>query len=260
MKNKRGDSFKYKSLRQRAEIVLSKTKKKKASIQPDVDIQELFHENELLKTELKLQYEDLKTAKMQVISFDKQLSDLRANTCQNIPSGFVCLSLDGNIDQLNDKAAKLFGRKKNELVSANIKQFITQDSLPVFNAFLTDLLKEEIQKNCEIWLTPPEGALHFVIMEGIISQDKLKYLITMIDISGKKNTGNTLLGNEERYRHLVELSPNGIAIYQEGHFVYVNPAGIKMLRAKDLQDLIGKPVLSIVHPESMDGVIKRIKL
>ena len=196
MRKKSVDSFKYKSLRQRAEIVLNKRKKEKASVKPAIDVSELFHENELLKTELNLQSKDLKISKMQVISFDKQLSNLRANTYQNIPSGFVSLSLDGNIDHLNDKAAKLLGRKQNELVSANIKQFITQDSLPVFNTFLIDLLNEGIQKNCEIWMNPFEGALHFVLMEGIISQDKLKYLITMIDISGKKNTSNTLLGNE----------------------------------------------------------------
>ena len=69
-----------------------------------------------------------------------------------------------------------------------------------------------------------------------------------------------LLDSEKRFRTLIELSPCGIAIYQDGLFVYVNPSGLALIGAKVQQQLIGKPVLSIVHPDSKNAVIKRMRL
>jgi PAS domain S-box-containing protein len=53
----------------------------------------------------------------------------------------------------------------------------------------------------------------------------------------------------DHYRQLVELSPDGIAIYSDGVIVYINQAGAKLLGADNADQLVGKPVMDIVHPE-----------
>jgi PAS domain S-box-containing protein len=58
----------------------------------------------------------------------------------------------------------------------------------------------------------------------------------------------------------VELSPTGIAIYQYGNFVYINKAGLAIMGCNEPVELLGKPVLSIVHPESRKAAIKRMLL
>lgn len=60
--------------------------------------------------------------------------------------------------------------------------------------------------------------------------------------------------NEERYRTLVELSPDGIAIVSEGRFVFVNPAGLFQLGAGKASDLLDTPLMERVHPASREGV------
>jgi PAS domain S-box-containing protein len=57
------------------------------------------------------------------------------------------------------------------------------------------------------------------------------------------------VGLEERYRELVELAPDLIAIHQDGKFVYINDAGMKTLGAKSANELIGKDVLSVIPPK-----------
>jgi two-component system, cell cycle sensor histidine kinase and response regulator CckA len=60
--------------------------------------------------------------------------------------------------------------------------------------------------------------------------------------------------SEERYRSLVELSPDAIVVHHEGKFTYVNPAAVKLWGASSPDDLIGRSVLDVVHPDYVDHV------
>jgi diguanylate cyclase (GGDEF)-like protein/PAS domain S-box-containing protein len=55
--------------------------------------------------------------------------------------------------------------------------------------------------------------------------------------------------SEERYRLLVELSPDGIAIHDGEAFVFINPTGARVLGAANPAQLVGKPVFDFVHPD-----------
>lgn len=65
--------------------------------------------------------------------------------------------------------------------------------------------------------------------------------------------------SEERYRQLVEYSPDAIAVHSEGKLVFVNAAAVKLLGAGKAEDLLGKPVIDVVHPEYRDLVLERIR-
>ncbi len=64
--------------------------------------------------------------------------------------------------------------------------------------------------------------------------------------------------SEVRYRQLVDFSPDAIAVHSGGKIVFVNPAAVKMMGAKNAKELIGKPTLEMVHPEYRDVVKKRM--
>ena len=65
--------------------------------------------------------------------------------------------------------------------------------------------------------------------------------------------------NEERYRLVVELSPLMIAIHSRETYVYVNPAGISLLGAKVPEELIGRSIYDIIHPDDWAIVEDRVK-
>jgi len=54
--------------------------------------------------------------------------------------------------------------------------------------------------------------------------------------------------SEERYRQLVELSPEGIGVEKDDKIVFLNTAAARMLSAKSRAELIGRPILDFVHP------------
>jgi PAS domain S-box-containing protein len=78
------------------------------------------------------------------------------------------------------------------------------------------------------------------------------------DITDHKRSEVHLQESEERYRRLVEFSPDAIMVHSCGKFVYVNPAAIKLLSAHDASELLGKPVLDIVHPDYRESVRLRV--
>jgi PAS domain S-box-containing protein len=55
--------------------------------------------------------------------------------------------------------------------------------------------------------------------------------------------------SEERYRNLVEHSPDMILLYKKEELVYVNPAALRILGAARTEDLIGKSVFEIMHSD-----------
>ncbi|MFQ6094007.1 MAG: PAS domain S-box protein, partial [bacterium] len=65
--------------------------------------------------------------------------------------------------------------------------------------------------------------------------------------------------SEERYRRLVELSPDAIAVHSEGKVVFINTAGAKLFGAESPEQLIGKPVMDFLHPDYWDIVEERIR-
>lgn len=66
--------------------------------------------------------------------------------------------------------------------------------------------------------------------------------------------------SEERYRQLVELSPIAIGIHKAGVFTYINPAGMKILGANTLEEVVGKNALSFIHPSYHKIVKERLKM
>jgi diguanylate cyclase (GGDEF)-like protein/PAS domain S-box-containing protein len=54
---------------------------------------------------------------------------------------------------------------------------------------------------------------------------------------------------EERYRELVDLSPDGILILCEGRIVFANGAACRLFGAAEQELLAGKPTLDRIHPE-----------
>ncbi|MGH2522341.1 MAG: PAS domain S-box protein, partial [Anaerolineales bacterium] len=81
-----------------------------------------------------------------------------------------------------------------------------------------------------------------------------------VEIEERQQTEAELRESEGRYRQLVELSPDTIFVQTEGRIAFINPAGARLLGADNPEQLIGKPVLDIIHPDYHDVVKERIRL
>jgi PAS domain S-box-containing protein len=79
------------------------------------------------------------------------------------------------------------------------------------------------------------------------------------DITEKKIIENSLRESEEKYRGLIENSPDGILIYIDEKITFINDEGIRMLGAKNKEELIGKHVLQFAHPDSIKNIVEKME-
>lgn len=77
------------------------------------------------------------------------------------------------------------------------------------------------------------------------------------DVTAGQRSAQALRESEERYRGLVEASPDGIIIAQRGRITFANPRAAAMLDAPDRSWLLGKAVLRFTVPALRAELKKR---
>lgn len=75
----------------------------------------------------------------------------------------------------------------------------------------------------------------------------------------RKRMEHLLQESEQRYRRLVEISPDAILVHSEGEFVLVNDAAVKLLGATGSEQLIGKLIMDFIHPKDRSAVLEGVR-
>ncbi|GAP62177.1 hypothetical protein ARMA_0600 [Ardenticatena maritima] len=75
----------------------------------------------------------------------------------------------------------------------------------------------------------------------------------------RKRAEQTLRESEERYRTLVEQSPDAIIIHADGQIVFANQRAAEFVGAASPRDLVGRNPLDFIHPDEHPISIARIR-
>src|ERR1051325_518916 len=133
---------------------------------------------------------------------------------------------------------------------------IAQNKLPdVPFIFVTGSLGEEMAIKAL-----KTGATDFVLKHHLATlPPALHRALRQADLRVKrKQAEEALQTSAERYRSLVELSPDALFVQSDERIVFINSAGVKLLGATKAEKLIGKPVREIFHPSSWKSVQQRL--
>jgi len=64
---------------------------------------------------------------------------------------------------------------------------------------------------------------------------------------------------QDDFRHLVETMPDAILVQSENRIVFVNPSCMRLLGAERAEQLIGKDISEIIHPDSLPTIRRGIR-
>jgi PAS domain S-box-containing protein len=76
-------------------------------------------------------------------------------------------------------------------------------------------------------------------------------------ISAVRRRTDALRATEVRYRQLVELSLDAIWIHSDGRILYVNPEAARFFGVAAPDEMIGRPVMDLVHPDDRERARQR---
>jgi diguanylate cyclase (GGDEF)-like protein/PAS domain S-box-containing protein len=76
-----------------------------------------------------------------------------------------------------------------------------------------------------------------------------------VNLQGKVAHGEI---GDDRYEILVQLSPDALYVLQEGRLVFINPAGVRQLRAGTAEEMLGLPLSAILHPDYIERSRQRV--
>ena len=170
-------------------------------------------------------------------------------------SNDVILSLDrgGNILCVNQRGIQLSGYSESELRGANIFELLL---LPEDREFaremLADLLEGKARQYQVRWRTKDDAIVHFdgaSVPRLSESGEFLSTLCTLRDVTERKSAEEKLRKSEEKYRDLIEISPDAIYVVDaNGICVLGNRAGAELTGIPQDQ-LVGTPVTDTYLPE-----------
>ena len=114
----------------------------------------------------------------------------------------------------------------------------------------------------EYRIVTPNGRVRWIRDRSFIIRNAqgVTYRIAGIaeDITIAKELEAKLRASEQRHRSLVELSPHAIFVNCDDQIVFANQACVKLFGALGPAQLLGKPVMDFVHPDSRDVTRERI--
>ena len=182
MNNEELDLTDAQLLRLNAEKQLKVKQKSTGDPVMGIDEKRLMHELQVHQIELEMQNEELQRAN------DKTETALRKYTMlyDFAPMGFFTLNSKGKIEELNFTGAEMLGERRYSLVGSNFNLFVSGESKADFNAFLYKVYTSISKKSCHVNLKHYNDPLCSVYMEGIVTGDDRKCLLSVVDISGFK--------------------------------------------------------------------------
>ena len=197
MKTQSIDKSEAKELRHKAEEAL-KTRKSKKEDFVELDNQKLIHELQVHQIELEMQNEELKLAYKRTENAMEKYVDLY----DFAPSGYITLSKEGDIMDLNFVAATLLGIERVQLKNTRFGVYVSPDSLETYNQIFVETFLHNKKETAELSLRTKSDKPMFVHVDALVSQNTNLCLITLIDITERKKTEEELRKTAKQLKEL----------------------------------------------------------
>ena len=176
--------------------------------------------------------------------------------------GYV--SLDGKIILANESFARLTGYTREELMDKTHRDFTPVEYQEVQASEVARVLQTGQSTEYEREFLRKDGSrVPVAVTLFMVKGDEGKpggVAAIVRNITERKRTEQSLRDSEQRYRQLVEVSPDAIFINRAGKIVFINRQGLELLGAAGPEEVIGRSPFEFIHPDSHQMENERIRL
>lgn len=155
------------------------------------------------------------------------------------------------------------GYSVDQVIGRPVTDFLTPTSAEQFLREFKGLFERDSFQGVRRDLLTAAGEVVFAEVNGRHAKgaqgEPLCIVSALVDVTERIRREEEQLAREEELRLLIEHSPEGIMIHQNGKYVYANKQACVILGARGPEELLGRESLSIVHPDVRPAVIERLK-
>lgn len=174
--------------------------------------------------------------------------------------GMLILENDHIID-CNDQWVKMMDyRRSEELLGKNIRDFLSDGDL----RRIESTFNHKIINKTEIRVQTKEGKTLILEAMGneVMYLESPRSIVLFYDITQRKRTEQALEQSIDRYKNLVENSPNGIFILNKNKIKYVNLSALNLLEVKEEDEVYDEAFSSFftsIHQVLIDNVLNETR-
>jgi PAS domain S-box-containing protein len=172
----------------------------------------------------------------------------------------ICVVQDGRLKYVNPRLAEMAGYSAAELVDRQFLDYLhPEDRAGVAARYRRRLEGEKQTSTYSVRFLRRDGSSVRVEVNAALSayEGAAADIVLVRDISERERAEQAVVASEERYRSLVEASPDGIVVYQDGLVVLANRASAELLGYEGAADLVGRRAASLVNPDDLPRVEQR---
>src|SRR6202522_487713 len=153
----------------------------------------------------------------------------------------------------NKAAMELYGFTREEALG-RVTHELLQTQFPADLEIINEQLRHDERWNGELVHTRKDGTKVIVISRWALdrkaSGNALRILETNSDSALQKRTEKALRESEERFRAIVETTPECVKVISaDGTLLHMNRPGLEMVGARSADEVVGKNVYDLIAPE-----------
>ena len=240
------------SLRMKAEAQLARTQLAKATDRP---AEELLHELRVHQIELDMQREEL-------LHFQIALEESRDHYIDFYdfaPVGYIALTDDGRISEINLAGAALLGVERSSVLQQHLARFVAPEDHDRMHHHFLEAQKGGDKLTCELQFQRGDGSRFLAHLDSLRPlRDGMQPLLRIVvtDITERKQKDEALRQQEEFFRMIAENTEDFIAVLDlQGKRLYNNPTYARIFG--DTESLKGTDSFAEIHPDDQEHV-KRV--
>jgi len=178
------------------------------------------------------------------------------------------VDLNGYFVQVNESFEKLLGYSNEETKQIKCQSIVVVEEADKFLTYFHQSASGQFHTfDCK-FRNKKEQIIDFTILLLPISVDNQMAGIKIV--AKRKKTEvikseafsereNELWNRKKTFRNFIEYAPDAIIISKQEKIIFINESGIKLLNAANMEEVMSRTILELVHPDYHQLVKERIK-
>ncbi|MGB5157298.1 sensor domain-containing diguanylate cyclase [Desulfobacterium sp. N47] len=183
---------------------------------------------------------------------------------QNANDASLLTDADDNLLEVNYKALELHGYSREELIGMSMYDLIPKENIHYFKEMIKEFKMNGGNEKFHVNTIAKDGKKLIVEVSASAIMEKNKYVgarTIVRDITDRIYSDIALRESEERYRYLVENSPNIIYSYSDKRGIIYNSSRVEDILGYSSHCFLEKPSFwfEYMHKDDHDKILKAVK-